>query len=152
MLFNLPLQAIPLFSIAAAILLVYLPMGVVGYARARVGYDPHAPRAMFDRLPPYGQRATWAHANGFEALDTFAPSALIAYVTGPHPDPWLFGLSGDEGVALLCGVFLLARLLYNFFYIGDIPIGRSLSFLVGSLATLGLLLIGLLPFLGQNLA
>jgi uncharacterized MAPEG superfamily protein len=49
-------------------------------------------------------------------------------------------------------VFLLARLLYNFFYIADIPIGRSLSFLAGSLATLGLLLISLLPFLGTGLA
>jgi len=47
---------------------------------------------------------------------------------------------------------LLVRLLYNFFYIADIPIGRSLSFLAGSLATLGLLLISLLPFLGTGLA
>jgi uncharacterized MAPEG superfamily protein len=152
MLQNLSLEAIPLFSVAAAMLLVYLPMGVVGYARARVGYDISAPRAMFDKLPPYGQRATWAHANGFETFGMFTAAALIAYITGPHLDPWYFGLSGDEGVAVLCGVFLLARLIYNFFYIADIPVGRSLSFLAGSLSTLGLLLISLLPFLGKGLA
>lgn len=152
MLPNLPLEAIPLFSIAAAMLLVYLPMGVVGYARARIGYDMSAPRAMFDRLPPYGKRATWAHANGFETFGMFSAAALMAYVTQPHGESWFFGWTGDQGVAVLCGVFLLARLLYNFCYIADIPIGRSLSFLAGSLATLGLLLISLLPFLQTNLA
>lgn len=152
MLQNLSLEAIPLFSVAAAMFLVYLPMGVVGYARARVGYDVSAPRAMFDRLPPYGQRATWAHENGFETFGMFAAAALIAYITGPHPDPWYFGLTGEEGVAVLCGVFLVARLLYNLCYIADIPIGRSLSFLAGSLSTLGLLLISLLPLLGTGLA
>ncbi|MCF2970963.1 MAPEG family protein [Synechococcus sp. Nb3U1] len=152
MLQNLSLEAIPLFSVAAAMFLVYLPMGVVGYARARVGYDVSAPRAMFDRLPPYGQRATWAHENGFETFGMFAAAALIAYITGPHLDPWYFGLTGEEGVAVLCGVFLVARLLYNLCYIADIPIGRSLSFLAGSLSTLGLLLISLLPLLGTGLA
>ncbi|MEN9221363.1 MAG: MAPEG family protein [Thermostichus sp. BF3_bins_97] len=152
MLQNLSLESIPLFSVAAAMFLVYLPMGVVGYARARVGYDISAPRAMFDKLPPYGQRATWAHQNGFETFGMFSAAALIAYVTQPHGDPWYFGLSGEEGVALLCGVFLVGRLCYNLCYIADIPIGRSLSFLAGSLATLGLLLISLLPLLQPGLA
>ncbi|MEN9224518.1 MAG: MAPEG family protein [Thermostichus sp. HHBFW_bins_43] len=152
MLQNLSLESIPLFSIAAAMFLVYLPMGVVGYARARVGYDISAPRAMFDKLPPYGQRATWAHQNGFETFGMFSAAALVAYVTRPHGDPWYLGLSGEEGVALLCGVFLVARLFYNLCYIADIPIGRSLSFLAGSLATLGLLLISLLPLLQPGLA
>ncbi|MFQ3614849.1 MAG: MAPEG family protein [Cyanobacteriota bacterium] len=152
MLQNLPLEAIPLFSVAAAMFLVYLPMGVVGYARARVGYNISAPRAMFDRLPPYGQRATWAHENGFETFGMFAAAALIAYVTGTHSDPWYFGLTGAEGVAVLCGVFLVARLFYNLCYIADIPIGRSLCFLAGSLSTLGLLLISLLPLLQTGLA
>ncbi len=149
---SFPLAAVPLFSVAAAMLLVYLPMLVVGYARAQVGYDLRAPRAMFDRLPAYGQRATWAHENGFETFGMFTAAALMAYITGPHRDPWLFGLTGEEGVALLCVVFLVARLLYNLCYIADIPLGRSLSFLVGSLSTLGLLGISLLPFLQTGLA
>ena len=41
-----------------------------------------APRAVFDRLPPYAQRATWAHQNAFEAFMLFAAAALMAYVTG----------------------------------------------------------------------
>ncbi len=149
---TLTLDVIPLLSIAAAMVLVYLPFGVVGYARARVGYDMSAPRALFDKLPPYAQRATWAHQNGFETFGIFTAAALIAYVTRPHLDPWYFGLNGDEAVAVLCAVFLVGRLFYNLAYIADIPIGRSLSYLAGSLATLGLLGISLLPLLQEGLA
>ncbi len=152
MLARLTLEVIPLLSIAAAMGLVYVPAGVVGYARARIGYDISAPRAMFDKLPPYGQRATWAHANGFESLITFSTAALMAFVTQPHPDPWYFGLSGDEGVAVLCGSYLIARTLYNLCYVADIPLGRSFSFFVGAMSTLGLLVISIMPFLQTGLA
>lgn len=112
-----------LYSIAAGVVLIYLPFLVVGYARARVGYDMSAPRAMFDKLPPYAQRATWAHQNSFEAFMIFAAAALMAYVTGVH-SPLAIG-------AVIA--FLVARLLYSIFYILNIPVLRSLMFAVGSL-------------------
>lgn len=77
-----PGSAILLDCIAAAALLLYAPFTVVGYARLRVGYDLAAPRAMFDKLPPYAQRATWAYQNSQEAFILFAAAALTAYVTG----------------------------------------------------------------------
>jgi hypothetical protein len=79
---NLQDSAILLYCIAAAAALIYLPFMVVGYARVSVGYDMGAPRAMFDKLPPYAQRATWAHQNSFETFMIFAAAALMAYVTG----------------------------------------------------------------------
>ncbi|BAZ24343.1 hypothetical protein NIES4073_52380 [Kalymmatonema gypsitolerans NIES-4073] len=112
-----------LYSIAAAVVLIYLPFLVVGYARARVGYDMSAPRAMFDKLPAYAQRATWAHQNSFEAFMIFAAAALMAYVTGVN-SPLAIG-------AVIA--FLVARLLYSIFYILNIPVLRSLMFAVGSL-------------------
>ncbi|MBW4503162.1 MAG: MAPEG family protein [Scytonema hyalinum WJT4-NPBG1] len=112
-----------LYSIAAAVVLIYLPFLVVGYARARVGYDMSAPRAMFDKLPPYAQRATWAHQNSFEAFMIFAAAALMAYVTGVN-SPLAIG-------AVIA--FLVARLLYSIFYILNIPVLRSLMFAIGSL-------------------
>lgn len=112
-----------LYSIAAAVVLIYLPFLVVGYARARVGYDMSGPRAMFDKLPPYAQRATWAHQNSFEAFMIFAAAALMAYVTGVN-SPLAIG-------AVIA--FLVARLLYSIFYILNIPVLRSLMFAVGSL-------------------
>lgn len=117
-----------LVAIALAAFLVYLPFMAVGYARMKTGYDVSAPRAMLDRLPPYGQRATWAHENGFESFVQFAPAALMAYITGQ-----------DSSLALGAAIgYLVARTLYPVFYILDIPVLRSLMFATGSLATLTL--------------
>ncbi|WP_414752079.1 MAPEG family protein [Anabaena sp. CCY 9910] len=114
-----------LYSIAAAAVLIYLPFLVVGYARVRVGYDVSAPRAMFDKLPPYGQRATWAHQNSFEAFMIFAAAALMAYVTGVNSPTAVWAAIA----------FLVARLLYSIFYILNIPLLRSLMYAIGSLGS-----------------
>ncbi|BAY46778.1 hypothetical protein SAMD00079811_43910 [Scytonema sp. HK-05] len=123
-----------LYSIAAAVVLIYLPFLVVSYARARVGYDMSAPRAMFDKLPPYAQRATWAHQNSFEAFMIFAAAALMAYVTGVN-SPLAIG-------AVIA--FLVARLLYSIFYILNIPVLRSLMFVVGSLGYAALIVLSII--------
>jgi uncharacterized MAPEG superfamily protein len=119
---QLPVSAIFLYSIAAAAVLIYLPYLLVAYARALVGYDLSAPRAMFDKLPPYAQRATWAHENSFEAFMIFAAAALMAYVTGVNSP-----MAANAAIA-----FVTARLLYSIFYILNIPLLRSLMFGIGS--------------------
>ena len=112
-----------LYSIVGAVVLAYAPFLVVGWGRLQAGYDPSKPRAMFDRLPAYAQRATWAHQNSFEALTIYGLAALMAFATGVESD-W-------AKVAAIA--FLIARSLYSVFYILNIPIGRSLMFGVGSL-------------------
>ncbi|NEQ44024.1 MAG: MAPEG family protein [Leptolyngbya sp. SIOISBB] len=120
---QLPMPATLLLSIVIAAVLVYAPFMVVGLARFQMGYDMSAPRKMTDKMPPYAQRANWAHQNSFESLILFAPAALMAYVTGQ-----------DSIVALGAVLaYLIARLLYSIFYIADIPILRSAMFAVGSL-------------------
>lgn len=131
---NLHDSAILLYCIAAAAVLIYLPFLVVGYGRMSVGYDTKAPRAMFDKLPAYAQRATWAHQNSFEAFMIFAAAALMAYVTGQNS-------SLATGAAI---TFVIARSLYSVFYILNIPIGRSLMFGIGSLSTTILFVLSLL--------
>jgi len=45
---------------------------------------------MFDRLPAWGMRATWAQQNGFEALTLYAPACLLMLVAalhGPETNP-----------------------------------------------------------------
>lgn len=113
--------AVLLYCIAVAALLVYLPFIVVAIARLQVGYDMAAPRAMFDKLPPYGQRATWAHQNSFEAFMLFAAAALMAYVTGQD----------SQLVAGAAIAFVGVRLLYSVFYILNVPIARSLMYAIG---------------------
>ena len=48
----------------------------LGAARSQADFtmdDMKAPRAMFERLPAWGQRASWAHQNSFEAFTLHAP-------------------------------------------------------------------------------
>lgn len=131
---QLPAETIFLYCIAAAALLIYLPFLLVGYARVRVGFDLAAPRAMFDKLPPYAQRATWAHQNSFEAFMIFAAAALMAYVTDL-----------DSTVAVGAAIcFVIARLLYSVFYIVNIPLARSLMFGIGTISSGTLIVLSLL--------
>jgi uncharacterized MAPEG superfamily protein len=114
-----------LISVALAAILVYVPFFAVGYGRFSVGYDKSAPRAMLDKLPPFAQRATWAHENAFESMILFAPAALMAYVTGQQ-----------STVALGAAVaYLVARALYPVFYILDVPLLRSLMFGIANIGT-----------------
>ncbi|KKD36846.1 hypothetical protein WN50_17550 [Limnoraphis robusta CS-951] len=131
---QLPTEAILIDAIFVAFLLVYLPFFVVGYGRLQVGYDMSAPRAMFDKLPPFAQRATWAHQNSFEAFMLFSAAALSAYVTGQ--DSQLASASAM--------IFVVARLFYSVFYILNIPLARSLMFAVGSTCISVLFILSLL--------
>ena len=112
-----------LCSIVGAVILAYAPFLVVAWGRLQAGYDQSKPRAMFDKLPDYAQRATWAHQNSFEALIIYGLAALMAFATEVDSD-W---------ARIAAIAFLIARLLYSVFYILNIPIGRSLMFAVGSL-------------------
>ena len=129
-----------LYCIAAAAVLIYLPFLVVAYTRLRVGYDMAAPRAMFDKLPLYAQRATWAHQNSFEAFMIFAAAALMAYVTGLYSLPAV-------GSAI---AFVIARSLYCVFYIANVPIARSLMFAIGSLCSGTLYVLSILQANGST--
>lgn len=121
---NLPVNLILLCSIVGAVILTYAPFLAVGWGRLQSGYDMSAPRAMFDKLPDYAKRATWAHQNSFEALTIYGLAALMAYATGVESD-W---------AKIAAIAFLIARLLYSVFYIINIPLGRSLMFAIGSLS------------------
>ena len=104
-----------LYGIAIAAGLVYLPYILVAYGRLSIGYDMSSPRAMFDRLPDYAKRATWAHQNSFEVFALFTAAALTAYVSN---------IASDK-TSLYVLVFLAARFLFSLFYIVDLPWLRS---------------------------
>jgi uncharacterized MAPEG superfamily protein len=121
---NLAVSIVLLYSLVGAVILAYAPFLVVAWGRLQTGYDQSAPRAMFDQLPPYAQRATWAHQNSFEALIIYGLAALMAYATGVDSD-W---------AKIAAIAFIIARSLYSIFYILNVPIGRSLMFVIGSLS------------------
>ena len=130
---NLSVNAALLYGIVGGVFLAYFPYLFVAAARFQVGYDMSAPRAMLDKLPPYAQRATWAHQNCFEALIIFTAAALMAYVTGVESD-W---------AKISAIAFVISRFLFSLFYILDIPPLRSLMFGIGSAASFTLFALSL---------
>jgi len=109
-----------LCSIVAAAALIYLPYFAVAAGRFQVGYDMGAPRGMFDKLPEYAQRATWAHQNSWESFALYAPAALMGYAVG---------LSAEQ-FAMTALTYLASRVTYSLFYVLNVPILRSLSWAV----------------------
>lgn len=131
---NFSVSTVLLYSIVTAAVSIYIPFLVVGYARAKVGYDMSAPRAMFDKLPAYAQRATWAHQNAFESFMIYSAAALMAYVT-----------QVSSPLAFWAAIaYVVARLLHSLFYIINIPPARSLMFGIGSLSTFTLFALSLM--------
>jgi uncharacterized MAPEG superfamily protein len=125
---TLPVPLILLASIAAAAVLIYVPYGAVAYGRFQVGMDFGAPRALFDKLPAFAKRATWAHQNSFETFTPYAMAALMAYTTGVT----------DTSAGIAAIAFVVSRFLFSLFYILNLPPLRSLMFGVGSAATVSL--------------
>ncbi|NES90409.1 hypothetical protein D5R40_23065 [Okeania hirsuta] len=131
---ELPASSILLNCIVIGAVLVYAPFLVVAYGRLKVGYEPGAPRAMFEKLPDYAKRATWAHQNSFETFIVFTAASLMAYLT-----------QQDSILAIGAAVaFVIARFFYSIFYILNVPIGRSLMFVVSSSGTTILFILSLI--------
>ncbi|MDG2991343.1 MAPEG family protein [Candidatus Synechococcus calcipolaris G9] len=115
-------------SLLVATILIYFPYCFVVAGRVQAGFDPAAPRALFDKLPPYAQRATWAHENSFETFMPYAAAVLLALVTGVQ----------TQTAAIAAVAFIGARFLFSICYIANIPLGRSLMFGISTAATLTL--------------
>jgi uncharacterized MAPEG superfamily protein len=126
-------EQILLLGIPAAAITVYLPYLVVAYGRFQVGFDPSAPRALFDKLPAYAKRATWAHQNSWEVFALFVAGDLMVYVTD----------RASTVTSVTVGVFLVARVLFSLFYILDLPWLRSPMWLVSVVCTAVLMSISL---------
>jgi uncharacterized MAPEG superfamily protein len=136
---NLSISLILLYSIVGAVILTYAPFLVVAWGRLQAGYNQAAPRAMFDKLPDYAQRATWAHQNSFESLTIYGLAALMAYATRVESDWAKFAAIA----------FITARLLYSIFYILNVPIARSLMFAIDSLSGWTLFALSILQVMNQ---
>ncbi|NEP81638.1 MAG: hypothetical protein F6K17_31580 [Okeania sp. SIO3C4] len=133
-LLELPASSILLNCIVIAAVLVYAPFLVVAYGRLKVGYDQGAPRAMFEKLPDYAKRATWAHQNSFETFIVFTAASFMAYLT-----------QQDSILAVGAAVaFVVGRFFYSIFYILNVPIGRSLMFVVSSSSSAILFILSLI--------
>ena len=116
----------------AVVIASILPLGA---ARSQANFtmdDMKAPRAMFERLPAWGQRASWAHQNSFEAFTLHAPAALLALIAVLHSGPL-------QGLAIPAALIQPAlRLVYLPAYVANIPPLRGLCW-AGALICTGIL-------------
>jgi len=119
--------------LAAAVVVVSLiPLGA---ARSKADFtvaDMAAPRAMFERLPAWGKRASWAQQNCFEAFTLHAPACLLVLLAAPD-------LTTTAGVsAIAAWLHPLLRLGYIGAYVANVPPLRSLCW-AGAILCTGLL-------------
>jgi uncharacterized MAPEG superfamily protein len=129
------MTSIPYVSLLLAVLLIYIPRGVVAREQAKQpeGYDNATPRLQCGKLGSLGQRAQGAHMNGFEALTLFAPAVLACELR--HVD--------IGRTAALCLAFVALRALYLGLYLGDKPSIRSAVWSLGLLTTLALYILAI---------
>jgi uncharacterized MAPEG superfamily protein len=128
-----PALAWSLLLSGAVVILSLVPLGA---GRAKANFTPEdlaAPRAMFERLPAWGQRASWAHQNSFEAFTLHAPACLLCLQ------------AGAAGPLLTAAALLqpLLRLIYIGAYVANQPLLRSLCWAVALVCTAVLYLEGL---------
>ena len=101
-------------SLVLAGLVVILSILPLGAARSQADFtmaDMAAPRAMFERLPAWGRRASWAHQNSFEGFTLHAPACLLALISG----------TTAPAAVVAAWLFPLLRLIYIGAYVGNIP-------------------------------
>ena len=120
-----PAFAWSLLLAGAVVIASVVPLGA---ARSQADFsmaDLAAPRAMFERLPAWGQRARWAHQNSFEAFTLHAPAALLCLIAGVA-----------SPVALAAAwLHPLLRLLYIPAYLANVPPLRALCWASGLLCS-----------------
>jgi len=111
---------------------IFLPIVWAGVAKTGAqGYDNARPREFLAGLEGRAARANHAQANSYEAFPPFAAGVVIAHVTG----------GADQAtIDLLAVIFIVARIAYGLCYIADWSTLRSLVWLAGFGATVGLYL------------
>ena len=106
-----------------------LPLGAARSAANFEMKDMAAPRAMFDRYPAWGKRASWAHQNSFEAFTLHAPAALLALMAV------IQGASLPITAVIAAFAQPALRLAYIAAYVCNVPPARGLCWASGLVCT-----------------
>jgi len=124
-------MTILIFCLFIALLLPILAKGPVAYAMAKLGgYNNNHPREQQSQLTGFGARALAAHQNAFESVILFAPAIILALATG----------NIQQEIVVLAVIHVIARLLYNIFYLFDISLLRSIVWVIATLCSFTIVL------------
>lgn len=119
-----------IYCLLIAVLLPYIAKAPVAYAMNKQGgYDNRHPRNQQAQLTGFGARALAAHQNAFEALPVFAIAVLLAVATS-HT---------GQSIQILAVTHIVARIIYNLFYLLNWDKLRSLVWSVGFVASVAII-------------
>jgi uncharacterized MAPEG superfamily protein len=96
------------------------------------GFDNANPRAWLASQTSWRARANAAQANSFEALPFFMAAVVIAHQLGAQQG-WL---------DLLAGLFIVLRSLYIAMYVADVPMLRTLVWVLALATNIAILFVG----------
>ena len=119
-------MSIPFWCVFISALLIFVARVPVTREMKAKGYNNNNPRTQQAELSGRGARAVAAHQNSWEAFTLFAVAVLMAHTT--QTQGWL--------IDLLAIIFVVARVLYLFFYLNDKASLRSLVWTVGVVCSL----------------
>ena len=109
-----------------------LPVVTVAVAKwGRRDFDNAEPRQWMEKLQGLRRRADNAHRNHFEAFPFFAASVLVAQQLNADQD----------SINMLAVTFIAARIVYTLLYLANRPTMRSISWVIGYIAVIGLFLL-----------
>lgn len=123
-------MSIPFVCVFIMLLIVYLSRLPVSMAmnKSTGGYDNKNPRDQQAQLTGWGRRALAAHHNSLESFAPFAAGVVVCYLAKGS-------LLGSTVLSL---IYIAARIAFVMLYLADLATARSLMWIVGVLATLGL--------------
>lgn len=109
-----------------------MPAVTVAIAKwGRRDFDNSEPRRWLEKQDGIRRRADAAHRNHFEAFPLFAAGVLIAQQLNAPQD----------AINMLALAFIASRIVYTGLYLSDRATARSVCWLIGYLAVIGLFLI-----------
>jgi len=109
-----------------------LPVVTVAVAKwGRRDFDNAEPRQWMEKLQGLRRRADNAHRNHFEAFPFFAASVLVAQQLNADQD----------SINMLAVTFIAARIVYTLLYLANRPTMRSITWVIGYIAVIGLFLL-----------
>ncbi len=109
-----------------------LAKGPVAYAMAKLGgYNNYQPREQQSKLTGFGARELAVHQSAFESVIIFAPAALLALITN----------NTGTTITTLAVIHVIARVLYNIFYLFKISLLSSIVWAIATLCSFSIVFI-----------
>ena len=111
------------------VILSILPLYVARFKAQFEMSDLSSLRAMFDRYPTWGKRASWAQQNSFESFSLHAPATILAVFVVMN------GLPLPTFAVVVAFAHPILRALYLIAYLVNISLFRSVCWALGLLCS-----------------